>query len=325
MARAVAAAVAASLLLFMCCAAAVEQLEGQCPANYEAHQQRLVKEPAGSCQDAASGASQGATCDGASSWIVRFKEYLDVGEAHRTLSIAVDGEGEAWRWIDRNNAAAAHPTDFGLVSISPVHLTAVSAKITSLPHVRDMHPDKRYTGKLNWVPEGPLREAMLGLQGGMVQGGGAMRELLGSQPHSAEHSAQEAGEQESQQDDEFDFSVSKRPGRFSTPFMMQGEDEEGEEFWGGSVEEIPEAANTHDRQREKREDTHDRQLLRSRGWAHAAGGSEHDGAAAASGDEQQAAYRHSRRLQARAPITSMLHADKIWEQGFSGKGVKVCH
>lgn len=361
--------------------------------------------------------------DKPATWIVRFKGYQDAEVHHKTLATAVPGEGVAWRWVKRNNAASRHPTDFGLISVSPGHHAAVAAQIAGVPGVRDMHPDRQFTGKLHWVPDkGPLRHAVLDMRGLKAAGAaGRLQELL-----------REEGEGETEEGAPSDFSVTKRSGRFSTAFPSMEYGEEEEELHDdqqspqphkpaakptyahdrqllnkhsrtsmGAVEQaapstghmrgIPmdskpaTASHFGPRHKSKQNSTgsgsrgrgsggpndqpghpnleqHQQQQQRVQqpgraghsamrsgtvlprqavpeaavdGGAlhssHRGGGghldmslgSEGAGAGGASGAGGATPKAQGRSLKSRGTITSMLEADKIWKQGFSGKGIKV--
>lgn len=315
-------------------------LYGQCPIQEEFMQHLSDR----SQQDAGRDAKHAEkTKDGSTSWIVRFKKYKVAHDHHQELRHTVPGEGAAWRWIDRANKAALHPTDFGIVSIQPATHAAVASRIQGMASVRDMHPDRRFTGHLNWVPEGPLRQAVFDLRslkawGNSVEHEGDMQDPAGEGRPT-------------------DFSVQKRPGRMTTQFPIISDE---------NLDDAP----AREAQRGR-----DRQLLGSEGAgadgthteahggdgmqgslhgkvrAEAAGGARNGnggrragaantGRSAAGADSlvQGQAHVHAgrggrplnltldtarRRLLGRSTITSMLEADKIWKQGFSGKGVKV--
>lgn len=79
---------------------------------------------------------------------MRFFDYRHA-EVHRSyleeyLLFPID----AWRWIDRSNAAASFPTDFGLLEIGESHRTSVIAAIQELERIRDVHVDSTYKREL---------------------------------------------------------------------------------------------------------------------------------------------------------------------------------
>ena len=125
----------------------------------------------------------------AEQYIVRFKSYLLAEDHHARLAVGLPGEGRSWRWVPRNNKAAKHPTDFGLIKLSQAQedmtstgserskaemapcmgiqgessipdsaaspcpgkpLWDVLSMLSGLPFVRDVHADKRFTGKVRF-------------------------------------------------------------------------------------------------------------------------------------------------------------------------------
>lgn len=114
-------------------------------------------------------------------YIVRFKSYLEAEDHHARLAAVFPGEGSSWQWVPRINKAAKHPTDFGLIKLTQarhderggndVHMEPSMASgcdagtgspreglstgsrsmldlLSHVPFVRDVHPDKRFTGKV---------------------------------------------------------------------------------------------------------------------------------------------------------------------------------
>lgn len=49
--------------------------------------------------------------------IIRFNSYQSAAAHQAELSASVPGAGTAWNWVERQNAAAAYPTDFALVDV----------------------------------------------------------------------------------------------------------------------------------------------------------------------------------------------------------------
>ena len=60
-------------------------------------------------------------------FIVRFKQYKMAVEHRRSLEEGVGGNGLQWRWVDRQNRAALHPTDFGLLNINDADIDSAKA------------------------------------------------------------------------------------------------------------------------------------------------------------------------------------------------------
>lgn len=81
-------------------------------------------------------------------YIVRFSDYRQA-QAHRSyLEESLPFPTHTWRWIDRRNAAASFPTDFGLLEICHSYRTAVTAAIQGLDRIRDVHVDSTYRREL---------------------------------------------------------------------------------------------------------------------------------------------------------------------------------
>lgn len=81
-------------------------------------------------------------------YIVRFFDYRNA-EVHRSyLEESLIFPTDTWRWIDRSNAAASFPTDFGLLEIGESHRTGVIAAIQGLDRIRDVHVDSTYKREL---------------------------------------------------------------------------------------------------------------------------------------------------------------------------------
>jgi len=249
-----------------------------------------------------------------------------------------------------------------------------------------MHLDKRFTGQLNWVPDGPLRHAVFDL-----------RSLKAYRQHGIEE--EEGGMHAEAEEHASDFSVHKRPGRMTTQFPVITDERELDQADDDS------AAYGADAEMQR---GHDRQLLGSgleapkglpgihtpqqttrqtskKSWGSTKGaakgsatqslrgaadavpaqpssghvragamkpsstrtvdavddelsgvaGALHRGPVRTAGGEEGVYTGRGgrplnlttdnarRRLLVRSTITSMLDAEKIWKQGFSGKGVKV--
>lgn len=57
--------------------------------------------------------------------IVRFHSYKPAAAHKVELAALVTGQGSAWHWVDRANAAAAYPTDFALLDVLDAHAKQV--------------------------------------------------------------------------------------------------------------------------------------------------------------------------------------------------------
>ncbi|GIM13551.1 hypothetical protein Vretimale_16642 [Volvox reticuliferus] len=193
-------------------AAANQSLERHLPPDQNA----TVAAAAG---DGPEGAADSASS--ASRLVVRFDHYAPADDHRDFLRRLLGPEGpETWSWLPRNNPAARFPTDFGLLAAAPgretdlrQRLVAAAADATT-SGVRDVHTDRRYTGKLSWLPEdGPLRDVVLDLGSGSLGGAAAASAVAASASGAAT-----TGDGP----DEMLFSVSsRRPGRIVTRFSTE--------------------------------------------------------------------------------------------------------
>lgn len=193
------------------------------------------------------------------------------------------------RAVQRDNPAAAHPTDFVLLAISSEHFGRVEEALRAVPGVKGVYPDRQFVGHKGWEPEGQLADAMLD-----------MRRLLSVPQGQAE------GEKAHGDEGKEHWMVHKRPGRRTTSFMMpQGGGEEG-----GN---LPEA------------EPHDRQLLSRAQPAHEVERMHEGGNTGGENSEAKPHISNPRRqlLGGRPTITAMLKAPELWKLGYSGKGVHV--
>ena len=383
-----------------------------------------------------------------SQFIVRFRDYLMSEDHHARLSAALPDEGVGWQWVPRANKASMHPTDFGLIrllshgggtnerahaatpsssrmgmmqpsSAPPQHqhealeagegtLRVLREMVSGMAFVRDVHTDRRFTGKLNWVPEGDLKAAFLDLN----LGGGVGSEDSGWVGRTKEHGVpgdsgvgggilegglwEEATAEVEEHEVEDDWLlVSKRPGRRSTRFMMEGEEEvmfsDTADDDDGDIDDATEAEEVQDGVAGREASTGSSR----RGLMHRSGASGESTATMAGGGRRKGGMmmdpdggdegllhprhhrRHGRRTQhrisdpgsdlvghsssssssshsaggrgmgtshrlregeevraeghrrrgravhGRGTVTSLMGAEELWKQGFSGKGVKV--
>lgn len=79
-------------------------------------------------------------------YIVRFKQYKHGREHKLALEEQLGAkEKKGWKWIERNNAAAAYPTDFGVLQIQSDGLID---EIENLEFVKDVSAEARYSRAL---------------------------------------------------------------------------------------------------------------------------------------------------------------------------------
>ncbi|KAL2607535.1 hypothetical protein R1flu_026108 [Riccia fluitans] len=79
----------------------------------------------------------------AGEYIVRFREYRDAHTHRHALEQAVGSEG--WEWVERNNPAAAFPTDFGLLRIPDSQRELVLSRLAGARIVRDVSHQMKFT------------------------------------------------------------------------------------------------------------------------------------------------------------------------------------
>ncbi|KAL0019909.1 hypothetical protein WJX77_006101 [Trebouxia sp. C0004] len=82
--------------------------------------------------------------------IVRFRDYKSA-EGHKAdLTNALAGAGDAWKWVDRQNAAASYPTDFALLEVADVDTATIKEHLSLWPGVKDVHPEQQVKRSLTW-------------------------------------------------------------------------------------------------------------------------------------------------------------------------------
>ena len=70
--------------------------------------------------------------------IVRFKSYKPATAHKAELAASVAGEGSAWTWVNRTNAATAYPTDFALLDVLDSEADKVKVRVASTHHAQTM-------------------------------------------------------------------------------------------------------------------------------------------------------------------------------------------
>ncbi|KIY97835.1 hypothetical protein MNEG_10128 [Monoraphidium neglectum] len=202
------------------------------------------------------------------------------GHASTSPSCAPAG---GWSWVPRDNRAAQHPTDFALVELGP-GAAAVDEFESALRRqlgaaFRDMHPDRRFSGRLKGLQGSG--DAVSGDQGG---GGGGS----GSGGGTVEAAAA-GGAAEGAPDWDDVLSVKKPPGRLQTKPTIG----------------LDPSDPSH------REELRRRLRLRLR-WRRSAARRRRARALLQGQDAGQG-----------GGVAAMLSAPSVWEEGFTGKGVKV--
>lgn len=252
---------------------------------------------------------------------MRFTQYLPASEHHASLSAALPGEGHLWFWVPRHNPAAAHPTDFGLLALATGEAKRIGLGLSHLQAVRDVHADKRLSGSLLWSPEGPLagafadsraaRQASSEGSSGSAASDTPAATARGLRSDAAAAAAAEGGKEEAA----FDFSVQRGPGRPITRFMMEDEDTDDEDSPLSDHSKAGNAAVDGQSQGMDHTSGGERDLLGM--------GRDVQEQAPEQQWEQQREQRRRNLQRKTGTITSMLDAEVIWQQGFSGKHIKV--
>ena len=237
--------------------------------------------------------------------IVRFKgPHLMSQDHHAKLHSLLPNQDRAWRWIERHNAASSHPTDFAILSVpsrpdSDASLILdESRRILSMTellgdYIRDVHIDRRFVGKLKWIPDEANSDDDLG----------ALRDAVMTDSDLGSFFAQGS-------DDDQDLTVTKRAGRITTRFSFEPETEPN----STSFEEEEEEEEEVDRSRRHLSSTIGRRFISP---------DDHEPSPHSSSSSHPHHHHHhrQRRLKgARLPLTTAMGADKLWAKGFTGKG-----
>lgn len=241
-----------------------------------------------------------------------------------------------WTWLDRKNKAQAYPSDFALLSVARPGVELLQQALQQVSGYKDMHPDRRIRGLKDWQPEGPLVAAFsdgfelqqqplpeqnasgMRLQQQVAAdmpepagsaGGMSGRQLIGDEEQassskpaapiapSTSQPQQQGQQQQATSDNEYMESIwhtSKPPGRFTTKPTI-GLD----------------PSSPADREASQgREELRKRRSLLS--WSK-------DLLGAMTAGQRGRALANPSDMR----VTTLLEAKKLWDQGFSGKGIKV--
>jgi hypothetical protein len=265
-----------------------------------------------------------------------------------------------WAWLERSNKAALqYPSDFALLSVAPLQLPALRLALQAVSGFRDVHPDRRIRGLLNWQPEGELAAAFsnvaqqqqqqqhpalrthaeeLRMQqepdfGQQRQQQQQQRSLLADAEQPTQQQPADKQQQQQQQgpppvpsnspsadqavngDDDADsiWTVSKPPGRLTTKPTI------------GLDPRNPADREASMGREELRRSSRRRNLLASswqRLFGSTSGGNGDDDGSIV---QQERGQRKLGRSLTAGPdtVTVLLEAGKLWDQGYSGKGIKV--
>ena len=70
--------------------------------------------------------------EGGQQYIVRFREYRRAAQWRRALEAVLSEDGSQWKWVERHNAAASFPTDFGVVRFQTASAETVQVDLNRL-------------------------------------------------------------------------------------------------------------------------------------------------------------------------------------------------
>ena len=236
--------------------------------------------------------------------IVRFNEYRPQEEQEELLSASLCGiasdtdlstelqwcrkagvlRGASWAWIPRENAAKAFPTDFGLVRVASSLVESFKAVLGAVKLVKDVHLDRKFTLEQFLGPK-YYQEVMADMANSKVC------PVEESATHGKTLARRRLLWQLEDESDDSDLA-NKPPGRRLTRWSFDESDEE-------------ELKELEDQQRRQHE-------LRQSRWG------------ASAGDRELLSSDNLRTLLAsEKQVTSAVNAKALWDQGFSGVGIKT--
>lgn len=246
-----------------------------------------------------------------------------------------------WTWLDRHNKAQNYPSDFALLSIARPSLGQLQQALQQVAGYKDMHPDRRIRGLKNWQPEGQLAGAFSDSRAQpqqlLKQPGASMRLRQG--PADNQHRVYENADSsripsrqlfgdEDKPGVSGDQAGSSKPAVPSAPSPEQqqqqqqavNDSDQAESIWTtskppGRLTTRPtiglDPHNPADRAASQgKDELRKRRSLLS--WS--------QGVLAGLGTRQQG---RSLTGPGDTRVTTLLEAKKLWDQGYSGKGIKV--
>eukprot|EP00897_Mesotaenium_endlicherianum_P007974 jgi/Mesen1/7204/ME000371S06292 len=281
-------------------------------------------------------------------WIVRFSEYKHAAE-HRQALVAGLGQPNAatWQWVDRHNPAAAFPTDFGLLTLSPASSAELRQQISRLQWVKDVSSQMRFTRALlqdddddgddeqRGAAEHRKRDKRRrrgGAGAGAEAGAGAGDELAGRGAGTGRCAARARRLRRQ--------AARRRRLQLSPERAESEQQEEEEEQAEAEVQELEQQQQQYDRRGPVVKPAGRMRTRMSFGLEEEQGDEGEEewttrGAKGAVGDGNGGASRgpfwgnfsaagHGRELLSqRSQITSMFEAEKLWAKGFSGARVRM--
>lgn len=249
-------------------------------------------------------------------FIVRLHGYKPSHQHRQTLTGALGPEGQRWRWVDRHNAASAFPTDFALLEIADSELPAARRTLLASAAVRGVSADKHYQGSREWVPQGPLKSAFVDGHAA-AQAAATGHHLASSHAAAAKH-ASAVGPQRSAEAgpaSSLHLLAAGRPGSGEAGHIHI-ENGGAEQQSADSTANPPAEDGDEDPFAVRMQPG--RRRTRFSEEVHEALGDFFNTSADSAGRELLA-----RNLLAPTLAPHVLQAPSIWQQGFTGQGVKV--
>jgi hypothetical protein len=286
-----------------------QQQQQQCPQLQDWRCQAQLQPRALPAADAQP--PPGAPAAEGPNYIVQFRHYAHAAQHRRALQLHLGAESASgWRWVARNNRAAALPTDFALLALQPSAVASIRASLASLEGVNGgWRQDGRRVGAGQGAccpPQGPLPPpaAAAAVRWMLGEPGQAPRPPDGRPagsglPASSQRSAQAPPP-----------PLTPPPTRLAPlrtplagvhadkqvrrPAMAQGSSSSSSSGGEGEARDLFSVPDQVGRRT-------------TRPTEGLGGGTQ----------------RRARAMLRGGPVTQLLHADKLWSQGFSGAGVKV--
>eukprot|EP00210_Caulerpa_lentillifera_P002967 g2833.t1 len=84
-----------------------------------------------------------------SQYIVRFRDYRLASFWKTKLEGVLSRDRASWKWVERENPAMEHPTDFGVIQLLKMTLQTTQQLLLHESFFRDIYPDRKITRKLS--------------------------------------------------------------------------------------------------------------------------------------------------------------------------------
>jgi hypothetical protein len=287
------------------CPAQEQQQQQQCPQLRAWHcQVQQARAPATAADARPQPAAPGAE---GPNYIVHFRHYAHAAQHRQALQRHLGAESASgWRWVARRNRAAALPTDFALLALQPAAAASIRASLASLEGVKG----GRRTAAAGCTAVQPAALPRRRRDAGRHQALGLLGALGPPQAAALAPPADLGGRPPSPCIHRAGVFADKQVRR---PAMTQGSSS-GDSSGSGSGSSSSSSGGGSSGSSEAGRDLFSVPDQVGRRTTRPSEGMGAGGAAA---------QRRARALLRGGPVTHLLHADKLWSQGFSGAGVKV--